>query len=440
MPIFSPSNIEYLGSKPNFTRDTYDTLEAMQAALEAGYIDEGHLTYCRETGITYRAVRVNDDLIWEDTIGDLQKDLTEKILEDEKVTSEALWDLNTRMEHVEKDLSGDIIGGIGYRLEKVWDMYTHKVATSFWSKTDTQKLRQGTTHIYTVTFEWTWDSRIGATGVMYKVGDDQWTEKSFEEMGVTHDSETAAWSTDVEVPLGTEPVVLSSKFNDSDSSGFAEITITPVEPKITWLVSGLPGSWVPLDLRKTEPLTMEVTGSYLSEDALGNKILDSDGDILKTISEVSDDDVVVTNVIDIDPSVVQPFTMSWQTDVGVTVDSYTYTPQPGFFVISSQENAWDGSDAGLEAFMRNSTGGYQTWIKSATTDIPETEYTAGSTAAYISQFDIRNLVAKSMPQGSDTWTTISGFSESGTITYLGKTYYYRLNPNIGAGIFSFKFA
>jgi hypothetical protein len=109
-------------------------------------------------------------------------------------------------------------------------------------------------------------------------------------------------------------------------------------------------------------------------------------------------------------------------------------------VISSQENAWDGSDAGLEAFMRNSTGGYQTWTKSATTDIPETEYTAGSTAAYISQFDIRNLVVKSMPQGSDTWTTISGFSESGTITYLGKTYYYRLNPNIGAGIFSFKFA
>ena len=105
MPLSTPSNLEYLGPKPNFTRDTYDTLEAMQAALNSGHIDEGHQTYCTETGITYRAVRGPQGLIWEDTVGDLQRDLTQKIIDNERVASEALWDLNSRVENIEQDVS-----------------------------------------------------------------------------------------------------------------------------------------------------------------------------------------------------------------------------------------------------------------------------------------------------------------------------------------------
>lgn len=59
MPIISPSNIEYLGSKPNFTRDAFDTIAEMQAALEAGYIDEGHLSYCRADGKHYKATKTD---------------------------------------------------------------------------------------------------------------------------------------------------------------------------------------------------------------------------------------------------------------------------------------------------------------------------------------------------------------------------------------------
>ena len=56
-----PENVSYLGNKPNFTRDTFDTISDMSAAAEAGYIDEGHLSYCKEDGKHYKYTKLKDN-------------------------------------------------------------------------------------------------------------------------------------------------------------------------------------------------------------------------------------------------------------------------------------------------------------------------------------------------------------------------------------------
>ena len=63
--IAYPENVSYLGNKPNFTRDSFDTLEEMDAAIGLGYIDEGHLSYCKSNGKTYKAIKTEEgDLAW----------------------------------------------------------------------------------------------------------------------------------------------------------------------------------------------------------------------------------------------------------------------------------------------------------------------------------------------------------------------------------------
>ena len=63
--IAYPENVSYLGNKPNFTRDSFDTLEEMDAAIELKYIDEGHLSYCKSNGKTYKAIKTEEGgLAW----------------------------------------------------------------------------------------------------------------------------------------------------------------------------------------------------------------------------------------------------------------------------------------------------------------------------------------------------------------------------------------
>ena len=63
--IAYPENVSYLGNKPNFTRDSFDTLEEMDAAIGLGYIDEGHLSYCKSNGKTYKAIKTEEGgLAW----------------------------------------------------------------------------------------------------------------------------------------------------------------------------------------------------------------------------------------------------------------------------------------------------------------------------------------------------------------------------------------
>lgn len=45
-------NFNYQGQKPNFERDSFDTLAAMKAYPETS-IDDGHLSYCKEDGKRY---------------------------------------------------------------------------------------------------------------------------------------------------------------------------------------------------------------------------------------------------------------------------------------------------------------------------------------------------------------------------------------------------
>ena len=52
-----PESISYLGSGPNFTRDSFDTRADMEEALAAGYMDEGHLSYCRADGKHYKVTK-----------------------------------------------------------------------------------------------------------------------------------------------------------------------------------------------------------------------------------------------------------------------------------------------------------------------------------------------------------------------------------------------
>lgn len=52
-------NFDYQGQKPNFARDSFETLAAMKAYPETS-IDEGHLSYCKEDGKRYEYKSSND--------------------------------------------------------------------------------------------------------------------------------------------------------------------------------------------------------------------------------------------------------------------------------------------------------------------------------------------------------------------------------------------
>ena len=51
-------NFSYQGQKPNFDRDSFDTLAAMKAFPETS-IDEGHISYCKENGKNYQYKTAN---------------------------------------------------------------------------------------------------------------------------------------------------------------------------------------------------------------------------------------------------------------------------------------------------------------------------------------------------------------------------------------------
>lgn len=51
-------NFSYQGQKPNFDRDSFDTLAAMKAFPETS-IDEGHISYCKEDGKNYQYKATN---------------------------------------------------------------------------------------------------------------------------------------------------------------------------------------------------------------------------------------------------------------------------------------------------------------------------------------------------------------------------------------------
>jgi hypothetical protein len=438
MPLSTPSNLEYLGPKPNFTRDTYDTLEAMQEALDSGHIDEGHQTYCTETGITYRAVKGTTGLVWEDTVGNLQRELTQKILDNEKVASEALWDLNSRLSKVESEITDDESGGMGpeTRLDQVYDWFdaqTHiPVLTSQITKSSEGNLRQGTTHIYNAEFTWDWANREpGVTGFSVSVGSETYT-KTFTEASKDPKMAGGTYVWPLTVTLGSSATTLKASFYNTDVQGKSQTTVTPLTPTYTWSLTGLPGTWEDWNLNASYTLRMTVTGKNLATSSEGDRIYGTTAQ-LGTVSGITDSNQVFTENVTVRPTMAPPLEWSWKSSTGTVRSSKSYTPYPSFYLGSPQKNA------GVASLTRYN-GGYQAYLGSGPTTIPEYYYSAGSTGLYLSPYDIRGLSVKSLASGSDTWVTITGFSESGTISYAGKTYYYLMNPNIGAGRFQFKFA
>ena len=52
MALLIGDNFSYNGKKPNFERDSFETLAALKAFAEAN-IDNGHIAYCVETNKHY---------------------------------------------------------------------------------------------------------------------------------------------------------------------------------------------------------------------------------------------------------------------------------------------------------------------------------------------------------------------------------------------------
>lgn len=53
MSLFIADNFAYSGKKPNFARDSYDTLADLKAVRDVD-IDDGHLAFCAEDKKTYK--------------------------------------------------------------------------------------------------------------------------------------------------------------------------------------------------------------------------------------------------------------------------------------------------------------------------------------------------------------------------------------------------
>ena len=89
MSIQVNSNFNYKGSKPNFERDRFETLELMRSADERS-LDNGHISYCEETGLHYvfKNTNTNDYVLgkWREYSGSNSKILQVKNI----ITSETI--------------------------------------------------------------------------------------------------------------------------------------------------------------------------------------------------------------------------------------------------------------------------------------------------------------------------------------------------------------
>ena len=71
MSIQINNNFDYKGNQPNFKRDQFRTLKEMRLANGKGF-DEGHISYCIETGkhYVYSTANTIDEKLYLSTIKD----------------------------------------------------------------------------------------------------------------------------------------------------------------------------------------------------------------------------------------------------------------------------------------------------------------------------------------------------------------------------------
>ena len=439
MAIIYPSNIEYLGNNPNFTRDSYNTKAEMDAAIVNNHIDEGHLSYCKEDGKTYKAVLTDNGLVWSDFIGEFKISLEATV---NNTISGWVSDLNGKIDTLEKEfLSMDQGLDQQTRLDEIYNWYfaqTHVPEfQSYFLKTSSGNLRKGTTHTYKCIFSWSWANRSNITGIsldttgIYKT-------KLFSELGLEAAQDNGSYEWEFSIPIPNSSTTIRSCFYPTTTLGSSSLTITPLEESRTITFSGLSTTWSDYyNLSSTVKITTTIRGANLSTSSVGEQIVNTNGSVLRTINSVSDDPIEVTEMTQM--TVGQPITLSysWVTVSGTVLVTKSYSPKPSFILVSSSENAWNKS---VESINTTFSDGHQSFVTDGNITTPPRTFTAGSTMLILSPYNISEKKVQSKAAGSDTWTTITGFSEKGSISYLGTTYYYRMNPNIGAGTFQFKFS
>lgn len=57
-------NFNYRGKKPNFDRDSFDTLQDMKNYSENS-LDDGHISYCIDKGTMYFDTAINKPIFWD---------------------------------------------------------------------------------------------------------------------------------------------------------------------------------------------------------------------------------------------------------------------------------------------------------------------------------------------------------------------------------------
>lgn len=422
-----PSNIEYLGQKPNFTRDSYPTLASMTEALEQGHIDPGHLSYCQESGVTYKAVLdpVTGGLIWKDILGDLQREYLGIIEDSEKVAAEAFWDLNTRLKNVEgsiAELSGSvqglIAGGGGGSTPGGGSSTEVAFGTCVIDGPDQAGLR-GSEFTWTITWTWTHATGTGLTGLTYGsetvlLGD----------LGLS-DTDTGTWTV---TGTGTWPETVSAGWFGTTAFQGASREFTAIPEVRTMTVSGLPGPWEYLETDPwTTQVTMEATGSGLT---IGETVTGPAGEVIGTVDAT--DSWSMTQDLDITGIVVDPYVWRWSGE--------TLTVDPGLTILMTRDPG-SADYTNMSELLGQADSGFKSYTGTEVSEIifPDLAYTGVDEVWIISRLDIRTWRAWTGSQDS-TWDPDRSFVWSGLLRYQGKPFYYIKSTSLIAGTYQLKIA
>lgn len=420
-----PSNIEYLGQKPNFTRDSYPTLASMTEALEQGHIDPGHLSYCQESGVTYKAVLdpVTGGLIWKDILGDLRGEYLRIIEDSEKVAAEAFWDLNTRLKSIEKsitELSESLNGLIDGGVTPGGGGSPSTEATSGTCVIDgpDQAGQRGTEFTWTITWTWTHAAGTGLTGLTY--GSETVLLSS---LGLS-DTDTGTWTI---TGTGTWPETVSAGWFGTTAFQGASREFTAIPEVREMTVTGLPGLWeYLLDTDPwTTPITMEAAGSGLT---LGETVVGPDGTVVGTVDVT--DSWSVTDSLDITGIVVDPYVWRWSGE--------TLTVDPGLTILMTRDTG-SADYTNMSELLGQADSGYKSYTGTEVSEIvfPDLAYTGVDEVWIISRLDIRTWRAWTGSQDS-TWDPDRSFVWSGLLRYQGQPFYYIKSTGLVRGTYQLK--
>lgn len=101
-------NFNYRGKKPNFDRDSFDTLQSMKSYSDNN-IDEGHISYCIETGKHYK-YNSNNDI--DSTTGKFREFIEGVLPDEEDITSNN----DDKLKFADRKYNPEKFSGKGYKI------------------------------------------------------------------------------------------------------------------------------------------------------------------------------------------------------------------------------------------------------------------------------------------------------------------------------------